>query len=63
MTPATKIIPPRTKYTMSVTQAKTLPDKIVPRQEEKAERVTKGPKITIPIPTKKTTGRNGSETL
>jgi hypothetical protein len=59
MTPATKIIPPRTKYTMSVTQAKTFPDKIVLRQEENAERVTRGPKITIPIPIKKTTGRIG----
>jgi hypothetical protein len=44
---------------MSVTQAKMVPDKIVPRQEEKADKVTRGPKITIPIPTKKTTGRNG----
>jgi hypothetical protein len=46
---------------MSVTQAKTLPDKMVPRQDEKAERVTSGPKITIPIPTKKMTGRIGFE--
>ncbi len=57
ITPATNIIPPRTKYTMSVTQAKTCPDKMVPRQDEKAARVTSGPKITIPIPTKKMTGR------
>ncbi len=47
---------------MSVTQAKTLPDKIVPRQEENADKVTRGPKMTIPIPTKKTTGRICSET-
>ena len=44
---------------MSVTQAKTCPDKIVPKQEENADRVTRGPKITIPIPTKKTIGRIG----
>jgi hypothetical protein len=37
------------------------PDKIVPRQEEKADRVTRGPKITMPIPTKKITGRIGFE--
>jgi hypothetical protein len=63
MTPATNNIPPRTKYTISVTQAKMFPDKIVPRQEEKADRVTRGPKITMPIPTKKIIGRIGSETL
>jgi len=44
---------------MSVTQAKMFPDKMVPRQDEKAERVTSGPKITMPIPTKKMTGRVG----
>jgi len=59
--PAMNMIPPRTKYTMSLTHAKTLPDKIVPRQEETADRVTRGPKITMPIPTKKTTGRIGSK--
>jgi len=47
---------------MSVTQAKTFPDKMVPRQDEKADRVTKGPRITMPIPTKKITGRIGFET-
>jgi hypothetical protein len=34
---------------------------MVPRQDEKADRVTSGPKITIPIPTKKMTGRVGFE--
>jgi hypothetical protein len=42
---------------MSFTQAKTFPDKIVPKQDETAVRVTSGPRITIPIPTKKMTGR------
>jgi len=47
---------------MSVTQAKTLPERIVPRQEEKADKVTRGPKIIMPIPTKKITGRICFET-
>ena len=47
---------------MSVTQAKTLPERIVPRQEEKADKVTRGPRITMPIPTKKITGRICFET-
>jgi len=47
---------------MSVTQAKTLPERIVPRQEEKADKVTRGPKMTMPIPTKKITGRICFET-
>jgi hypothetical protein len=34
---------------------------MVPVQDEKADRVTSGPKITIPIPTKKMTGRVGFE--
>ena len=63
VTPATKIIPPRTKYTRSFMHAKTFPEKMVPRQEETADRVTRGPKITMPIPTKKMTGRIGIETL
>jgi hypothetical protein len=63
ITPATNIIPPRTKYPISVTQAKTFPDKMVPRHEENADKVTRGPKITMPIPTKKMTGRIGFETL
>jgi hypothetical protein len=37
------------------------PEKMVPRQEETADRVTRGPKITMPIPTKKMTGRTGFE--
>jgi hypothetical protein len=61
ITPATNIIPPRTKYTMSVTQARTFSDKMVPRHDEKADSVTRGPKITMPIPTKKMTGRIGFE--
>jgi len=60
-TPAMNIIPPRTKYAMSFTHTKTLPDKIVPRHEETADSVTRGPKITMPIPTKKTIGRIGSK--
>ncbi len=47
---------------MSVTQAKTFPDNMVPRHDEKADSVTRGPKITMPIPTKKITGRICLET-
>lgn len=55
--PVTKKAPPATTYPMSETQAKTFPDKMVPRHDEKDNATRIGPMIAMIIPKRKISSR------
>ena len=57
MIPTTKKVPPIAMYATSLTQPKTLPERIIPKQDEAEMKVMIGPIITMRIPRRNTSAR------